>query len=101
VAPPVDLAQLGKFRTSLQLLPNLHILSIDGSPGGETQISITMDEPAPIAALLTVIDVVEEAIAEELIDSNPLGNTLRKAVSGLRAERHHDEQRVLVILKKG
>lgn len=100
VIPPVDFAQLEKLRTSLQRLPSLRILSIGGSPGGGTQISIMMDKPAPIVESLIRMDFVEEAIEEELFDSHSLGDFLKKAMPGPQAKRPPDEQRVLVVLKR-
>jgi len=100
VAPPVDFAQLERLRTSLQRLPGLRILSIGGSPGGGTQISIKMDRPTPIVENLAKIDVVEEAIEEELFDSHQLGDFLRSAMPGAQAKRSRDEQRILVVLKR-
>jgi len=100
IAPPVDFAQLEKLRTSLQRLPDLRILSIGGSPAGGTQISITMDKPAPIAESLRRIDIVQEAIEEELFGSHPLGDILKKTMPGPQAKRPPDEQRILVVLKR-
>ena len=100
VAPPVDFAQLEKLRTSLQRLPGLRIISIGGSPGGGTQISISMDRPTAIVENLAQIDVVEEAIEEELFDSHQLSDFLKSAMPGAQAKRSRDEQRVLVVLKR-
>jgi vacuolar-type H+-ATPase subunit H len=100
VAAPVDFAQLEKFRTSLHRLHGLRIVSIGGSPGGGTQISITMDKPAPLAENLNAIDVVEEAVEEELLDSHPLRDFLRKVMPTPVTKRPPDKQRVLVVLKR-
>jgi len=100
VAPPVDFAQLEKLRTSLQRLPGLRIVSIGGSPGGGTQISISVDRPTAIVENLAQIDVVEEAIEEELFDSHQLSDFLKSAMPGAQAKRSRDEQRVLVVLKR-
>ena len=100
VTPPVDFAQLEKLRTSLQRLPSLRILSIGGSPGGGTQISIMMDKPAPIVESLIQMEFVEEAIEEDVLDSHPLGDFLRKVMPGPQAKRPPDEHRVLVVLKR-
>ena len=100
IAPPVDFAQLEKLRTSLQRLPDLRILSIGGSPAGGTQISMMMDKPAPIAESLRRIDIVQEAIEEEMLASHPLGDILKKTMPGTPAKRPPDEQRVLVVLKR-
>jgi hypothetical protein len=59
-----------------------------------------MEKPAPIAEILAGIDVVEEAIKEELLNSHPLGDFLRKAMLGPQEKRPPDEQRVLVVLKR-
>ncbi len=100
IIPPVDFAQLERLRTSLQRLPNLRILSIGGSPGGSTQISILMNKPAPLAESLRGMDIVEEAIEEELLDSHPLGDFVKQATPGYPTKRPSDEQRVLVVLKR-
>ncbi|MCX5994450.1 MAG: hypothetical protein NTV59_00385 [Chloroflexi bacterium] len=100
VIPPVDFAQLERLRKSLQHLPDLRVLAIGGSPGGGTQISILMDKPAPIVESLRGIDVVEEAIEEDLLDSHPLGDFLKQATPGHPTKRPSDEQRILVVLKR-
>jgi vacuolar-type H+-ATPase subunit H len=100
IIPPVDFTQLEKLRTSLQRFPNLRVLAIGGSPGGGTQISISMDKPAPIAESLREMDVVEEAIEEELLDSHPLGDFVKQATPGYPTRRTSDEQRILVVLKR-
>ncbi len=100
VIPPVDFAQLEKLRTSLQHLPDLRILAIGGSPGGGTQISISMNKPTPIAESLREMDIVEEAIEEEMLDSHPLGDFVKQATPGYPAKRPSDEQRILVVLKR-
>jgi len=100
IIPPVDFAQLERLRKSLQHLPDLRVLAIGGSPGGGTQISISMDKPAPLAESLRGMDIVEEAIEEELLDSHPLGDFLKQAMPGHSAKRPPDEQRVLVVLKR-
>jgi len=100
IIPPVDFAQLERLRKSLQHLPGLRVLAIGGSPGGGTQISILMDKPAPLAESLRGMDVVEEAIEEELLDSHPLGDFVKQATPGYPAKRPPDEQRILVVLKR-
>jgi len=100
IAPPVDFAQLEKLRISLQRLPDLRILSIGGSPAGGTQISMMTDKPAPVAESLRRIDIVQEAIEEEMLASHPLGDVLKKTMPGSQAKRSPDEQRVLVVLKR-
>jgi len=100
IIPPVDFAQLERLRTSLQRLPDLRVLAIGGSPGGGTQISLSMDKPAPLAESLRGIDVVEEAIEEELLDSHPLGDSLKKATPRRPTKRPPDEQRILVVLRR-
>jgi len=100
IAPPVDFAQLEKLRTSLQRLPDLRILSIGGSPAGGTQISVAMDKPAPIAESLREIEIVQEAIEEEMFASHPLGDILKKTMPASQAKRPSEEQRVLVVLKR-
>ena len=100
VLPPVDHAQLEKLRTSLQRLPGLRILSLGGSPGSGTQISVTMDKPVPLDETLLKMDVVEEAIAEDLLDTHPLGDFLLKSILARQTKRSSGEQRFLVVLKK-
>jgi hypothetical protein len=59
-----------------------------------------MDKPAPLAESLRGIDVVEEAIEEDSLDSHPLGDFLKQATPGHPTKRPSDEQRVLVVLKR-
>jgi vacuolar-type H+-ATPase subunit H len=100
IAAPVDFSQLEKFRTSLHHLHGLRILSTGGSPGGGTQISIMMDKPTPLAENLNAMEVVEEAVEEELLDSHPLRDFLRNAMPSPATKRPPDTQRVLVVLKR-
>ena len=100
IIPPVDFTQLERLRTLLQRLPNLRILAIGGSPGGGTQISISMDKPTPIAESLRGMDIVEEAIEEESLDSHPLGDFVKQATPGYPTKRPSDELRILVVLKR-
>jgi vacuolar-type H+-ATPase subunit H len=100
IAAPVDFSQLEKFRTSLHHLHGLRILSTGGSPGGGTQISIMMDKPTPLAENLNAMEVVEEAVEEELLYSHPLRDFLRNAMPSPATKRPPDTQRVLVVLKR-
>jgi vacuolar-type H+-ATPase subunit H len=100
VIPPVDFAQLEKLRASLQRLSSLHILSIGGSTGGSTQISISMNKPNPIAESLRGMNIVEEAIEEEMLDSHPLGDFVKQATPGYPTKRPSEKQRILVVLKR-
>jgi len=100
IIPPVDFTQLERLRKSLQHFPGLRVLAIGGSPGGGTQISISMDKPAPLAESLRGMDIVEEAIEEDLLDSHPLGDFVKQATPGHPTKRPSDEQRILVVLKR-
>jgi vacuolar-type H+-ATPase subunit H len=100
VASPVDFGQLEKLRTSLHRLPGLRILSIGGSPGGATQISVMMDKPESLAENLNAMEFVEEAVEEELLDSHPLRDFLRKVIPSPVIKQPPDKQIVLVVLKK-
>jgi F0F1-type ATP synthase membrane subunit b/b' len=100
VASPVDFGQLEKLRTSLHCLPGLRILSIGGSPGRGTHISVMMDKPESLAENLNAIEVVDEAVEEELLDSHPLRDILRKVMPSPVTKQPPDEQIVLVVLKK-
>jgi len=100
IIPPVDFAQLERLRLSLQQLSDLRVLSMGGSPGGGTQISIQMGKPAPLVHSLRGMEVVEEAIDEEQLDSHPLGDFLKKAIPARPSKRPPEEQRILVVLKR-
>jgi len=99
IIPPVDFAQLEKLRVSLQRFPDLRVLSTGGSPDGSTHISVMMDKPAPLAESLRNLEVIEEAIEEEQLDSHPLGDIMKKAMPS-RSSKQREEQRVLVVLKR-
>jgi len=99
IIPPVDFAQLEKLRVSLQRFPDLRVLSTGGSPDGSTHISVMMDKPAPLAESLRKLEVIEEAIEEEQLDSHPLGDIMKKAMPS-RSSKQREEQRVLVVLKR-
>ena len=99
IIPPVDFAQLEKLRVSLQRFPDLRVLSTGGSPDGSTHISVMMDKPAPLAESLRKLEIIEEAIEEEQLDSHPLGDIMKKAMPS-RSSKQREEQRVLVVLKR-
>jgi hypothetical protein len=99
IIPPVDFAQLEKLRISLQRFPDLRVLSTGGSPDGSTHISVMMDKPAPLAESLRKLEIIEEAIEEEQLDSHPLGDIMKKAMPS-RSSKQREEQRVLVVLKR-
>jgi len=99
IIPPIDYTQLERLRISLQRLPHTRVLSTTGSPYGATQISVFMERPAPLAEALRSINSVEEAIGEELLDSHPLGDFLKKALPEHISKRR-DEKRILVVLKR-
>jgi hypothetical protein len=45
------------------------------------------------------VDSIEEAIDEELLDSHPLGDFLKKALPD-RPSKGKEEKRVLIVLKR-
>jgi F0F1-type ATP synthase membrane subunit b/b' len=99
IIPPVDFAQLEKLQTSLQQSSNFHVLATSGSGDGSIKISIHMDKPVPLAESLRELGIIEEAIEEQTLESHSLGSFVRKALH-TRLPKRHDEQRVLVLLKK-
>jgi len=100
IIPPVDFVQLERLRLALQQLSGLRVLSMGGSPGGGTQISIQVEKPLPLTDSLRGIEAVEEAIEEAQLDSHPLGDFLKKAMPARPSKRPLEEQRILVVLKR-
>jgi len=99
IMPPVDFMQLARLNSSLHKLADLRILSTEGIIDGGTSISVEVKRPIHLVAHLKQLDVVEEAVAEDLLDSHPMRDSLGK-VSALRPLKYDaNEKRILVILK--
>ena len=100
IVPPVDFAQLEKLRMSLQKLRNTRLLTTEGYPDGRTSISVLFYTPATLIPDLKDIEVVEEAIEEESLDSHPLSEIVKKALPPRRPSKRKGEQTILVVLKR-
>ena len=100
VIPPINFAQLTALRTALQQFRGLRVLTTGGSLEGGATISIFMEEPIPLADELRNMGAIEEAISEDLLDSHPLGDFLKRAMPAPSSKKR-DGQRILVVLKRG
>jgi hypothetical protein len=98
IVPPPDFIQLERLRKDLQKLSNIRILSTEGSTDGRTAISIEVNPPSYLIPDLKKIDSVEEAFAEEALDSHPMGESLKKALTS-RPSKRKNERKVLLVLK--
>ncbi|MEE9401025.1 MAG: hypothetical protein V3V32_03300, partial [Dehalococcoidia bacterium] len=99
VIPPINFAQLTKLRISLQQFPDLRVLATGGSLEGGATISIFMEEPIPLTDELREMGTIEEAIEEELLDSHPLGDFLKRAMPA-RSSKRSEIQRILIVLRR-
>jgi len=74
VSPPVDMAQLIRFRRDLQDVSHLKILRTSGSWNGGSVITILLDRPLPLISLLKEMPEVENAelwtVEKEWADGN-------------------------------
>ncbi len=99
ILPPVDYGQLAQLRASLQQIADLRVVSTGGSLEGGATISLHLDQPMPLTDRLKSSGAIEEAIEEDMLDSHPLGDFLKRAMP-LQASKKRDGDRILVVLKR-